>query len=654
MKLQSNIIELIKFMLRVFEPPEQITVTECAEKYRILPASNREGGAYLVSRTPFAKDIMDAFNDPEVEEISVMGSAQWAKTTILENIIAYIIKVQPSNILIVLPTLDFARRFSKTRLEPMIDDSPELKKLVAKKKSRDSDNTILSKSFYGGTIVLVGANSPGGLRGFTAPYIFVDDIDAIEIGSTKEGDFISRAERAAETFEGIRKFFRASTPSIEGASRIHKYYKQGTMEEWHIPCPSCNKYQLIEINQLKWDYEKDAFGHKVIGSDKPETAVIQCKYCGYEINESERQMMILKGRWVAQHPERKRHRSFFFNRFTSPFSSLQNICKAYIESQLEEEKMQVFTNLYLGLPYKPDSVVELSELELMNNLEHYLDPAKPYVCPEQVLMLIASADVQADRIEMQIWGYGMNYECWILNRFKFYGDPKLPKHISGSPWASVEKMLLNTWTRTDGVPLKITAAGIDSQYLPDEVYNFVRGYEFTRNWWAIKGARNPFAEIIPTRYNVIEDKKSKYLRLGVNQEKQSLFARLKIKKPDNWKGEPIPKYIHHDESVCDTEYFEQLVSEIGIKKVSGSVEYVLYVKKKGVYRNEALDLLVYNSILAKIQNPNWIKLKENLDARKTKATELNNKSDDEKSILPNARNIKVTKTKNIFNKVTQW
>jgi phage terminase large subunit GpA-like protein len=651
--MKSNIKELIKVMLRCFEPPERITVTECAEKYRILPTSNREGGAYRVSRTPFAKEIMDSFNDPNVEEITIMGSAQWAKTTIMENIIAYIIKVQPSNILLVLPTLDFARRFSKTRLEPMIEDSPEIKKLVSKKKSRDSDNTILSKSFVGGTIAMVGANSPGGLRGFTAPYIFADDIDAIEIGSTKEGDFIARAERAAETYEGIRKFFRASTPSIAGGSRIEKYYNKGTMEEWHIPCPKCEEYQLFEISQLKWEYETDAFGKRIPNSDKPETAVIICKYCSHEINEGERQMIIPKGKWVAKFPDRIYHRSFFFNRFTSPFSSLRNICKAYIEAQGEEEKMQAFTNLYLGLPYKPDTVVELLEDEILQKVEQYLDPSKPYECPSSVLMLIASADVQDDRIEAQVWGYGMNYECWILNKFKLPGDPRLPKHINGSPWAQLEKVLLNTWKRTDGVELKIVAAGIDSSFLSDEVYAFCRGFEFTRNWWAIKGARNPFAEIIPQKYSVIEEKRSKYLRLGVNLEKQSMFSLLKMPRPENYDGEPLPKYIHLDESICDLEFVEQLTSEHGVKRTSGSVEYIVYVKKKSGLRNEALDLMVYNRIMAKIQNPNWQKLKENIDARKNKNVE-NEKSLPEPQTLLNKPTMKVTKVKPFINKITNW
>lgn len=657
MSLPSNITSLISTMLTWFTPPERITVTECAEKYRVLPASNREGGIYKVSRTPFAKDIMDSFNDPEVEEITVMGSAQWAKTTIMENIIAYIIKNNPSNILVVFPTLDFCRRFSKTRLEPMIEDSPEIKKLVAKKKSRDSDNTILSKAFIGGTIAMVGANSPGGLRGFTAPYIFADDIDAIEIGATKEGDFISRAERAAETYEGIRKFYRSSTPTIEGASRIYNYYKEGTMEEWQVPCPHCNKYQLLELSQLKWDYDVDAFGNKIPNTDNPSTAKLICKYCSGEIDEAMRQEILIRGMWVAKHPEKKHHRSFFFNRFTSPFSSLKNICKAYIEAQKEEEKMQAFVNLYLGLPYKPDTVVELSVEELMRRVEHYLEPTKPYLIHNRILMLICSADVQADRIEANVWGYDFNFEMWIINRFKFIGDPKIPKNFSNSPWRELEKLLLNKWTRRDGIELTITAAAIDSSFLPDEVYNFCRGYEFTRNWWPIKGSRNPFAEIIPAKYSIIEDKRSKYLRLGVNLEKQNIFSILKMSFPDNWGGEPIPKFIHFDESVCDIEYFEQLTAEEGIKKQSGNIEYILYQKKKSSMRNEALDLLVYNRIMAKIQNPQWQKIKEYLESKR-KILEPNVISD---NITPppavgeiEKPRLKIQKTKNIFNKITNW
>jgi len=479
-QLSKQIQHLIQKALNALRPPEKISVTECAEKYRILPASNNEGGAYRSARTPFAVEIMNAFDDPECEGLYIIGSAQWSKTTIIENIIAKIILYGLGNILAVFPTLDFARRFSRLRLDPMIEDSPEIKKKVSKRKSRDSANTLLSKLYYGGMLNMVGGNSPGGLRGFNAPFIIGDDIDAIEMGSTKEGDFLDRAERAAETYEGSRKYIYASTPTRHGSSRIWNYYIKGSQERWEVPCPECNEYQLLEIDQLTWDIDKDAFGNKILGTDDFKSAKIACIHCGCLINESERQKIILKGKWVALKPNQKKHRSFFFNRFTSPFSSLENIAEAYAGAQVDPEKLETFTNLYLGLPYKPDTIEEISEFELMNRLEHYLDPTKPYEVPNQVLFLICSVDVQGDRLEAEVWGYGMHFEKWIINRFKFVGDPKTPKHLPKSPWKELEKLLLNKFTRKDGVQLGILGAAIDSSFLSDEVYGFCRGYEFTR------------------------------------------------------------------------------------------------------------------------------------------------------------------------------
>ena len=227
MPLPANIVNLVNKMLAALLPPENITVTECAEKYRILPASNREGGNYRVSRTPFAKEIMNCFNDPLVEECDVLGSAQWAKTTIMENIILFIIKILGGNTLLLFPTLDFGRRFSKTRLEPMIEDSPGIKNIVAKRKSRDSDNTILSKAYQGGYLYIIGANSSSGLRGYTAPFILGDDIDAVKISDindkdAKEGDFMERAERAAEPLKVCVRYsdFQLRADGVKAVSII--------------------------------------------------------------------------------------------------------------------------------------------------------------------------------------------------------------------------------------------------------------------------------------------------------------------------------------------------------------------------------------------------------------------------------------------------
>lgn len=593
-------------------------VSVWADRERVLPETANEPGLYRSSRTPHAVEIMDSFISPEVEEITLMGSAQIGKTTIQENIIGYIIDVDPKPILFMAPTLDVAKKFSKNKLEPMLEDTKSLKNKVSRKKSRDSDNTSLYKRFEGGFIILVGANSPHGLRQMSIPIIMSDDIDSIEIGSTKEGDSVTRAEKRAQTFEGQSKKIRTSTPTIEGSSRIHNYYKKGTMEKPFVKCLNCNHEQIMQWENVVWDYDKDAFGNKIKGTDRPETAKIACINCGVLMDEAERLKMLENVRWIAEHPERIRHRSFWINEISSTLSSLKRVVEQYLETENEPEKEETFQNLVLGLPYRVNSVEEISEYELMNRLESYLNIIDPYETPNQVLFLIVSVDVQADRLEVEVWGYGMNYEMWILNRNKFVGDPKIPKHLPRSPWAQLEILLLNKWHRRDGIELTILAAGIDSSFLSDEVYNFTRGYEFTRKWWAIKGARNPFAEIIPDKFSVIEEKRSKYLRFGVNLEKQSLFSRLKIEKPDNYKdGDPIPKYIHFDETICDPEYFEQLTAEHGVKKKYGNMEYVLYEKKKSGLRNEALDLLTYNSILAKMQRPDWEKLKINID-NKTK------------------------------------
>ena len=587
-----------------------------ADRERILPETANEPGKYRSSRTPHVVEIMNAFSDPEVEEISLMGSAQIAKTTIQENIIGYTIDIDPKPILFMAPTLDVAKKFSKNKLEPMLEDTPSLKKKVSRRKSRDSDNTALYKKFEGGFIVMVGANSPHGLRQMSIPIIISDDIDSIEIGSTKEGDPVDRAEKRAQTFEGQSKKFRASTPTIDGMSRINNFYKQGTMEKPYVRCLHCNHQQIMQWESVIWDYDKDAFDKKIKGTDHPASAKIACVNCGVLMDESERLQMLNNIEWIAEHPERRRHRSFWINELASTLSSLKRVVEQYLTVEDEPEKEQTFKNLVLGLPYRVDTIEEISEFELMNRLEAYLDPLKPYQVPNQVLFLILSCDVQKHSLKINVWGIGMNFEMWITNRYEFVGDPKLPQNLPESPWTELKKLLLNKFYRKDGVQLSILAAAIDSSYLSDEVYNFCRGYEFTRKWWPIKGARNPFAEIIPGKFSIIEEKRSKYLRFGVNLEKQSLFSRLKIAKPDNYKdGDPIPKYIHFDETICDPEYFEELTAEHGVKKQYGNMEYVLYTPKKWGLPNHQLDLITYASILAKMQAPNWEKLKINLDAR---------------------------------------
>ena len=66
-----------------YKPPEALTVSQWAEKYRVLSReSSAEAGRWRNERTPYMVEIMDAFTDPKVEKISVVASSQVGKTEI--------------------------------------------------------------------------------------------------------------------------------------------------------------------------------------------------------------------------------------------------------------------------------------------------------------------------------------------------------------------------------------------------------------------------------------------------------------------------------------------------------------------------------------------------------------------------------------------
>ena len=147
-----------------YRPPADLKVSEWAAQSRVLSRENSaEAGPWRNERTPYLVDIMDAFNDPKVKNITVVASSQVGKSECELNIIGYIIDQDPGSILYVQPTIEDAKKFSRLRIAPMIRDSKPLSKKVADVKSRDSGNTMLQKSFAGGMLTIVGSNSASGL-----------------------------------------------------------------------------------------------------------------------------------------------------------------------------------------------------------------------------------------------------------------------------------------------------------------------------------------------------------------------------------------------------------------------------------------------------------------------------------------------------------
>ena len=600
MFIPENLEKIINEGRAALAPLPDLTVSEWADQYRFLPNTAMEAGKYRSARTPHVAGIMDSFNEPEVEELSIQGSAQIAKTTILENIIGFIIDINPQPILFMAPTQDVAKVFSKEKLDPMFELTPRLRNKISKSKSRDSNNTTLYKRFIGGFIKFVGANSPHALRQMSIPIIISDDIDSIEIGSVKEGDPVLRAEKRSQTFEGRRKKIRASTPTIKGKSRIENFYLQGSQEQYFVRCNHCGEEFLFEWSNVLLDQEKDIFG-KVLFDD-PETARISCSKCGAIYSEAERRELLQSGRWIAKFPERRSHRSFKINELSSTLSSLKSVVAEFIKTRSEPEKLETFYNLVLGEAFERETIIELNPDSLLTRVEDFIDESNPYIIPNEVLFLVSTTDVQKDRLEFNVWGIGKAKELWLINRQRIDGDP-----LRREVWNVHDQLIAQRYRREDKVELKIEVKFVDSGYLSQTVYDYVRNRSFER-LFAVKGRGTVGMPILGRTYSLVDNGRTKLLSIGTNAAKEQIFSALDLK-------EAGAKYIHFPRTYCDEEYFEQLTAEVGFKMISGLIEYTVYKKKKRDIRNEALDLLVYAYAAVEFVNPNFEKLEKNLNAK---------------------------------------
>ena len=206
-------------------PDPRLTVSEWAECYRMLSTKeSAEPGRWRNARTPYLREIMDCLSPASpVERVVLMKGAQVGGTELGLNWVGYAIHHAPGPMMIVWPTTEMAQRNSKHRIDPLIEESPVLKDIIAPPRSRDSGNTVLMKEFRGGVLVMTGANSAVGLRSMPVRYLFLDEVDAYPLDVDGEGDAIHLAEARTRTF-ARRKILLVSTPTIAGASIIEREY----------------------------------------------------------------------------------------------------------------------------------------------------------------------------------------------------------------------------------------------------------------------------------------------------------------------------------------------------------------------------------------------------------------------------------------------
>jgi phage terminase large subunit GpA-like protein len=284
---------IITAALDALNPPPRLSVSAWSDQHRILPtAGSSEPGQWRTSRTPYLREIMDCLSsDHPARRIIFMKAAQLGASEALLNATGHFIGNERAPLLIVQPSHEMAERFSKQRLAPMIDDSPALRERIAPARQRDSGNTLFSKTWPGGIVVLAGANSPASLRSMPAKFVFADEVDGYPGDLAGEGDPVSLAEARSTAFPG-RKLLLISTPTINSLSRIQKEFEASDQRRYFVPCPECKELQTLQWENLNWP------------DGKPHQAAYCCEHCGCLISERHKAQMLRQGQWRAAYPDR--------------------------------------------------------------------------------------------------------------------------------------------------------------------------------------------------------------------------------------------------------------------------------------------------------------------------------------------------------------
>lgn len=601
----TSLNKSLKNVLDGFKPPENLTVSQWADKYRYLSAeSSAEVGPWRTERTPYLQKPMDSFNDPKVKSIAIMASSQLGKSEFLLNVIGYIIDQMPASILFIQPTIPDAQKFSRQRINPMIRDTPKLASKmeveVEKKTSKKSKstNTVLQKTFPGGILTMAGSNAPSALASIPSRYVIGDEVDRWALSAGKEGNPWQIATARQVTFYNA-KAIRVSSPTIKGASEIEDAYYLGTQEVWCHCCPACNTYSQIVLANIHFDYDETT------AKDGKSTYLIKnvywcCPECGAVFTQNE--MRFAKQMWIEHNPDayKSGRRSFRINSFASPWLPWSNICLQFLEAKDEPEKLKAFINTVLGESFEDREKIEDPEI-IYNRRETY-----EAQLPDGVLVLTCGVDTQDNRLEYEIVGYGRYGESWGIEKGFIMGKPESDSKV----WDVLDSIIDKSYKYKNGKALKISITFIDSGgHYTKEVYEYCYKRKY-KNVFAIKGkggADIPYTQP-PSKIPIGKTKNSKkfiYLyNIGVDSGKQQIMDRLKVQ-------EAGPKYCHYprnEECGYDINYFNGLLSEAYVLKTDKTGHKKWTWEKLGSTRNEALDCRNYANAAFTLLHPDFDKI----------------------------------------------
>lgn len=551
----------VNVIRRTLKTPEKLTVSQWAEKYRILDESSNFSGRWSNDVTPYLVGIMDAFNDPYIQEINFCKPTQVGGTEAMLNMLGWIIMDNPSPTMIVYPNDDLAKDTSNDRLKPSLTKTPEISERFYPNSSKE-----LNLKFRGMKIYLRGSGSPGKLASKAIKYLFFDEIDKMDGASKKEASPYNLAKERTRTFTYSKKIYTCSTPTLKTNYVWQIHEDADEQRQFFMPCPHCGEYITFAFKQIKFPSE-DGMSNE----ERADQAVYVCQECGCLITDKDKIKMLRKGEWRDTKKTcvgKPRKVSFWLNALYSRFLSWKEIAMEFLESKDDPEKLQNFVNSWLAEPWE-DTKLKTSVETVM---ERQTDVPE-YVVPEWARILTGGVDIQE------------NCLYWTIRAWGPYITSQNITHGQALSFQEVERMMNLPYERTDGEKLIVSLCLIDSGYDADSTYDFCA----SNSDWAlpVKGSSNPML----SHFKISKINKPGSKAHGMNlvlvdggKYKDMIAARMRR---ENGRGAWM---VYHG---CDKEYAKQVTAEHKVNVKSGAKTVQRWVVKTSHADNHYLDAEVY-------------------------------------------------------------
>lgn len=512
-------------------------VSEAAEKFVRTRSSGGMPTDWKADITPYMIEPMNCMTSRAYEAVIFAGPARTGKTqAMVDGFSGYQIKCDPSDTAIVHISQEKAKDFSKLRINYMLRHSHELGK---EQTARKQDDNVHEKFFKAGNVLKIIWPTVNQLSSSEFKFMLLTDYDRMPEDVDKEGSPFSLSQKRTQTYLSRGMTMAESSPGYEVADPkwkprtpheappargILELYNQGDRRRLYLPCPCCGEYFMPAPGIEAFDFvlTKDLFGHT--NSEITTPVGLVCTANGCVIEEKNKDKMIAASVWVPEgchieqsdgkpkvvgSPRKTKTASFWMSGAAAAYQSWENIVQRYLDALRSyditgsEKALKTTTNVDQGTAYLPRRMQ--SQISAVD-LERRAEDLKKREVPIGTRFLVASIDVQGNRFEVLVLGFGIGFESWVVDRFDIHNAKR---EIDGGPaqvdpagyvedWDLItEKVIKRSYPLADGSGrrMAILVTGSDAYGragVTDRAYTFwrkVKSKGLHNRFWLLKGEK---------------------------------------------------------------------------------------------------------------------------------------------------------------------